>query len=94
MTWDEFKNSLDLEAPPELDPYQKAMWFDGKGNWDHAHDIIQVIDDTKSAWVHAYLHRKEGDQWNANYWYRRAGKEMPGGSLEKEWESICRCLIN
>ena len=93
MTWDEFKKSLSLEAPPDLSPYQTALWFDGKGDWHQAHDIIQEIDDAQSAWIHAYLHRKEGDQWNANYWYHRAGKEMPLVSLDEEWELLCQSFF-
>ena len=69
------------------------MWHDAKGDWNKAHAIIQNIEDKKAAWVHAYLHRKEGDIGNADYWYRRAGKSRPSGSLETEWENIVKELL-
>lgn len=89
MTLRDFKQSLDQAvAPVELAPCLKALWEDGKGNWEAAHDIIEVLADEDAAWIHAYLHRKEGDEWNAGYWYRRAGKQHPKESLEAEWESL------
>jgi hypothetical protein len=69
------------------------MWHDAKGDWNKAHSIIQNIEDKKAAWVHAYLHRKEGDIGNADYWYRRAGKTRANGSLENEWEIIVKELL-
>jgi hypothetical protein len=89
MNYQEFKSSLkDNVAPPSINPYLKALWLDGKGRWDEAHQIVQDIQDANGAWVHAYLHRKEGDQSNAGYWYGMAGKKMPDGSLEREWEEM------
>jgi hypothetical protein len=83
------KKSTDLVHPPEgLSIYLTALWYDAKGNWDKAHELIQDIDDAKAAWIHAYLHRKEGDVWNADYWYKRAGKKRPSVSLHEEWESL------
>ena len=95
MTLDEFKASLSEAAPPAAGGEAlKALWYDGKGNWNRAHEIAQDIDDKTGAWVHAYLHRKEGDAGNAAYWYHRAGRavvrEQP---LEAEWEHIVSTLL-
>jgi hypothetical protein len=78
--------------PPELTPYLKSLWWDKKGNWQQAHNIIEHMGDATAAWVHAYLHRKEGDRGNARYWYNRAGKNMPEGPLELEWKDIVTTL--
>lgn len=90
MTIDEFRSSLSDPRPPEgLPGTLQAMWYDARGDWDKAHDIAQEIGDSSGSWIHAYLHRKEGDEWNAAYWYRRAGKPVPSGlSLQEEWEQI------
>ncbi|MBR09882.1 MAG: hypothetical protein CMP48_19620 [Rickettsiales bacterium] len=68
--------------------YLKALELDKNGQWDAAHELIQDLPDQNAAWIHAYLHRKEGDQWNAEYWYRRAGQPVFTGSLEDEWVHI------
>lgn len=70
----------------------KALWFDAKGDWSAAHDLINDLSDNNAAWVHAYLHRKEGDSGNAAYWYRRAGKGYPTFSLEEEWTTLVTTL--
>ena len=94
MNFDEFYNSLSAASPPEkLSVYLRALWYDGKNNWEEAHNIIQDVEDKTAAWVHAYLHRKEGDSFNANYWYNRAGKRMPEYSLEQEWKEIVTALF-
>ena len=94
MNLDTFKDSLATETPPtDLSPELQALWHDGKGDWDAAHRCVQSDESGAGAWVHAYLHRKEGDQSNAAYWYRRAGKPMAGGSLEAEWEAITESLL-
>ena len=94
MTLELFKQSLSSPSPPpEASDYLKALWFDAKGDWEKSHNIIQDIDDKKAAWIHAYLHRKEGDIWNADYWYGRAGKKRPGVTLEEEWLEIVKTLI-
>lgn len=86
MKPDEFRHSLRGSAPPAgCGPVLQSLWYDGKGNWNAAHEIAQEIDTPDGAWVHAYLHRKEGDVWNADYWYRRAGRTCPDHSLEEEW---------
>ena len=77
MTTATFKDSLKNDQPPAgLSPALEAMWWDGKGDWERSHDIAQEIHSTEGSWVHAYLHRKEGDRGNAAYWYARAGKSM------------------
>ena len=84
-----FKETLaGAEPPHEASVYLKALWHEAKGNWDKAHKLIQDIDDNNAAWIHAYLHRKEGDNSNADYWYTRAGKKRPMLTLENEWEQI------
>lgn len=65
-----------------------ALWWDGYGDWSKAHEIAQEVADADGAWVHAYLHRKEGDLGNAAYWYRRAGRAVATGDLRGEWEAI------
>jgi hypothetical protein len=70
-----------------------AMWHQAQGHWSAAHEVAQAEDTREGAWVHAYLHRQEGDDWNAAYWYRRAGKPVISGPLEAEWEGIVRSLL-
>ena len=94
MNFDSFRSSLANEAPPvEASALLQALWYAGKNNWDKAHDIAQDVHDTNGSWIHAYLHRQEGDRANAGYWYSKAGKTMPGYSLEKEWEEIVKALL-
>lgn len=94
MTFDEFRDSLTHEAPPaSLAGPLQALWWDAKGDWTRAHEAAQAGEDADSAWVHAYLHRKEGDLGNAGYWYRRAGRAAAGGSLDAEWASIATALL-
>ena len=91
MTFEEFeKNGGDL---PELAPALRALWHDARGDWDAAHRIAQEDDSRDAAWVHAYLHRKEGDISNARYWYARAGKTAYAGSLDEEWRKIATSLL-
>jgi hypothetical protein len=90
----EFKASLSGAAPaPDLDAPLAALWWAAKGNWDEAHRIAQDQETRDAAWVHAYLHRVEGDLGNAGYWYRRAGKPVAAGSLETEWVEIVSALL-
>ena len=89
MTLREFKNSLTSTKPPDgLNSALQAMWYDGKGDWETAHNIAQDLHTKQGSWIHAYLHRKEGDEGNAGYWYHRAGEKFPTVSLEKEWEEL------
>lgn len=95
MTLSEFKASLDQETPPNgLSTAILALWHDAKGNWDKAHSFADGPSDKISARVHAYLHRKEGDQSNADYWYRRAGEVRPDVSLNEEWEMLVKRLLS
>jgi hypothetical protein len=84
-----FINSLSADNPPaHLSPILKSLWYDAKGDWKKAHDFVDQQPGVDAAWVHAYLHRKEGDVWNADYWYARAKKTRPTISLQSEWESL------
>jgi phage major head subunit gpT-like protein len=94
MTFEEFKQSTDKEGVPSVKDELKALWYDAKGEWEAAHDLAQQIDGTNGAWIHAYLHREEGDNSNANYWYNRAGKTMPAKSLQQEWEDLVKEFLN
>lgn len=95
MTVEEFERSTSSETPPEgLTPALTALWHDARDDWNRAHAVAQDIDDETGAWVHAYLHRKEGDQGNAAYWYRRAGRRPASGDLTEEWRQIVRALID
>ena len=90
----EFKASVSGAAPgPGLAAPLAAMWRAAKGDWDAAHGIVQDENDKDSAWVHAYLHRVEGDLGNAGYWYRQAGRPVAAGPLETEWEAIASALL-
>ena len=89
MTLEQFEATLTGNTPPEgITNSLAAMWYDGKGDWEQAHNIAQDIPTREGSRVHAYLHRKEGDSWNANYWYNRAGESMPDQSLEEEWKEM------
>jgi hypothetical protein len=89
MTFATFKSS---PTPPTDNPLLAALWHDAQGDWEAAHDIAQDIHTRDGSWLHAYLHRKEGDEWNAGYWYRQAGKPVFTGSLEDEWEQIFKAF--
>lgn len=90
----EFRNSLTQQAPPtNLRVHAKALWYDAKDDWKTAHELIQDISDEDAAWIHAYLHRKEGDLWNADYWYSKANRKRPAVSLEQEWEAIVEAML-
>jgi hypothetical protein len=93
MTID-FKSSLSGVAPmANLSPPLAALWWAAKGDWTRAHAIVQDEEDVDAAWVHAYLHRIEGDLGNAGYWYRRAGKPVASGALEAEWDRVVSVLL-
>lgn len=94
MTVDDFRASLALPQPPsDLAPALVALWHDGRGDWAEAHRVAQDIHDRTGSHVHAYLHRKEGDEPNAHYWYRRAGVAPFDGSVEDEWRDIAATLL-
>jgi hypothetical protein len=89
-----FKESIARTQPPDgLSFALQALWWDGKGDWDKAHECAQARDDDAGMSVHAYLHRKEGDQDNAGYWYRRIRKPPATVSLAEEWEELARVLL-
>lgn len=81
------------ESPPHLSPVLQALWHAGKNDWEKAHQIAQSIISPEGSWVHAYLHRVEGDQANADYWYTRSGHPHPKITVEQEWEQIATILF-
>jgi hypothetical protein len=89
----DFRASLADAAPDNtLSPPLAALWWAAKGDWEQAHGIVQGESDVSSAWVHAYLHRVEGDLGNAGYWYRQANQPVAKDALEAEWERIVAAL--
>jgi ferredoxin len=94
MELDDFEASLSKDRPPEgLTPALEALWYEARGDWDRGHRMVQDIRGSGAAWVHAYLHRKEGDTWNADYWYGHAGRKRPSLSLDAEWRSLVTELL-
>lgn len=95
MTLDEFKQLVKIQEQPPSHLFEalQALWYDKKGDWDKAHQIVQDAGGDDCAWVHAYLHRKEGDLSNAGYWYNRARQSMPKETLDAEWEQIVKELL-
>jgi hypothetical protein len=99
MTFEQFRVSLENPAPPAvLSPLLVALWWDGKGDWSRGHQIAQSEGEQgsapRAAWVHAYLHRKEGDVENARYWYRQARQPVPETTFDEEWRQIVLALLN
>ena len=91
----EFKTSITRSTPPAgLAPPLEALWWAAKDNWDKAHGIVMKQDSRDAAWVHAYLHRVEGDLDNAGYWYRKAHHPADSGPLAAEWDAIATALID
>jgi len=89
-----FKASINHDAPPDgIARALQALWHEARGDWHRAHKLAQAQDDATGAWVHAYLHRVEGDNANAGYWYRRAGKPEAATALNEEWDEIASALI-
>lgn len=93
MTIEEFTRSLNDSLPGNVSVYLESLWYDGKGDWEKSHNVIQDVENKNAAWIHAYLHRKEGDIGNADYWYNKAGKKRPTVSLEEEWESLVKAFL-
>ena len=94
MTLEQFEQSLQNAAPPAgASLALRALWMDAQDDWHAAHELAQQEDEQGGAWVHAYLHRKEGDRYNAGYWYRRAGKPFFEGDLKAEWKAIVQALL-
>jgi hypothetical protein len=95
MTLDDFEATAKAgRQPAGLTPALTALWHDAAGDWAEAHRVAQDIGDETGAWIHAYLHRKEGDLSNADYWYRRARRTRPAGTLDAEWRTIVSALLN
>lgn len=88
MTVEQFHASLKTETPPKMSVLAEALWHEGKGNWQKAHELVQDVETREAALIHAYLHRKEGDEGNAAYWYQRAGERKPSVSLQEEWREL------
>ncbi len=90
-----FTQSLERSEPPaELAPPLRALWLEAKGDWPRAHQTAQKADGPAGAWVHAYLHRVEGDEANAGYWYRRADQAHPRVPVAEEWRAIAQVLLD
>jgi hypothetical protein len=89
METEEFRASLTLEEPPNgLSAPLAALWWDAKGDWTRAHALVDELETAEGMAVHAYLHRKEGQAGNADYWYQRAGRRFHRLTLEAEWEAL------
>jgi hypothetical protein len=93
VTLDEFRATLSDAKPPDVSPALVALWHDARGDWEKAHGVAQDIDDRDGSWVHAYLHRKEGDLGNAGYWYRQASRPVATNALSDEWNGIVATLL-
>ena len=94
MTLAQFKESIEANSlPPGINDLLLSLWYDARGDWYKSHDVISEIETSGAAHIHAYLHRKEGDLFNADYWYRRAGETRPSYSLEEEWERLVNKFI-
>jgi hypothetical protein len=93
VTLEEFRQTLKSGSPPNLTEALRALWHDARGDWEAAHSVAQDVATDDGSWVHAYLHRKEGDRSNAAYWYRRAGRPPASGPLDAEWEAIATALL-
>ncbi len=94
MNCQQFQDSTNANKPPTgLPLILAALWWDFKGDWTKAHECAQQPESADHAWVHAYLHRKEGDLNNARYWYGRAGKPVFEGTSDDEWKEIAEALL-
>jgi hypothetical protein len=93
MTLAQFRESTAVMQPPKLPPALQALWWAARDDWDKAHKIVMDEEGREAAWVHAYLHRVEGDLPNAQYWYRTAGRPVAAGALEAEWAAIAAELL-
>jgi hypothetical protein len=95
MNLEDFQASVSSQAPdPALPAPLAALWWDAKGDWDRAHALVDSIEARDGMAVHAYLHRKEGDAWNADYWYRRSGRDFHRPALDAEWRALVEALLS
>jgi hypothetical protein len=93
MKVEDFRASIAGQEPPVgLSAPLAALWWDAKGDWAQAHSLVDEMETPDGMAVHAYLHRKEGVAWNADYWYTRAGRRFYQPSLEAEWEALVEGL--
>lgn len=90
---EDFLGAIERDDAAPADPALRALWLDARGEWDLAHKCVDQLSTPGAMWVHAYLHRKEGDAWNADYWYRRAGRPPHRGTLGEEWREIAEALL-
>jgi len=94
MTLDQFRETLaQASPPPSLSAPLAALWWVARGDWERAHALVMDESSREAAWVHAHLHRVEGDLDNAGYWYRRAGRRAETGAIEAEWQDIAGALL-
>lgn len=94
MDFATFKASVGEDTPPiKAGLALQALWHAAKGDWETAHVTAQEDNSVSGAWVHAYLHRVEGDLSNAGYWYRKAGRPESSSSLQAEWREIAKALL-
>jgi hypothetical protein len=93
MKVEQLRATMSLECPPAgLAAPMAALWWDGKGDWARAHGLVDELETPEGMAVHAYLHRKEGEAWNADYWYKRAGRQFYRAALNEEWEALVEGL--
>lgn len=93
-SYKEFELTLERQVPPNDWPAGlKSLWYDAKNDWESSHDIAQEMNNDLGSWIHGYLHRKEGDEFNAGYWYRKAGKPFPKISLEEEHKELVEYIL-
>lgn len=94
MTFEEFLILLQNVHPPKaMNSLLLVLWHDAKGDWEKSHSIASEIDTKEGSLLHAYLHRKEGDLWNADYWYKRAGTKRINSSLDEEWKLLVQKFL-
>lgn len=93
MNFDQFIDSLKEKDPPELSDYLQALWFEKKNDWNKAHAIAQDIHNPEGSWIHAHLHRVEGDEGNASYWYSKANRNKPDIPLDEEWNRLVEYFL-
>lgn len=93
MNYDQFIDSLKKKDPPELSGYLLSLWHEKKNDWEKAHAIAQDIHDPDGSWIHAHLHRVEGDEGNAGYWYGKANRKEPDIPLDEEWNRLVEYFL-